>query len=294
MIKSYPCRFNNNLSRYDFDKDLDNDKILSLNAYCFSHYLKISKDQKKSNKCIILGNGPSLKNVDFSLLKDLTIFGSNRCYLGFEDWGRVVDHWFCTDRLQIEMYYQEYLSNVPDTVNMYVPIDYFTFFTGENVCYINQSYDNRDGFRFSNNPDIFYLGNTVSYTMLQAAVMMGFKKIYLLGMDHNYPVKRGLSAYFSSGSFHSKIFSRFLAKFTPKIFNKLNPQIWSGKDTVGDTHFSKKYTDDKIFVSPRVELIEHAFMYARSWCDQNGIEIINITEGSKLNTFKNGKIEELH
>jgi hypothetical protein len=294
MLKTFPCRFNKNLLRYDFDRELDKKKVKSLNATCFTDYITDNEYGPLTESCIILGNGPSLKNVDFHLLNDLTIFGSNRCYLGFKDWGRVVDHWFCTDRLQIEMYYKEYLSNIPDTVKMHVPIDYMTFFHGKNVFYINQSYDNRDGFKFSNNPKIFYLGNTVSYTMLQAAVMMGFKKIYLLGMDHNYPVNRGLSAYLTSGSLHSKFFSSFLSKFVPNMYKRLNPQTWTDKNTTGDTHFSKKYTVDKIFVSPRVELIEKAFDHARSWCDQNGIEVINITEGSKLNSFKRGKIEDLH
>ena len=294
MPKTYSCRFNQHLSRYDFDKDLDDNDIISLKANFFTDYIKKIEHRPTTQSCIILGNGPSLKNVDFKRLKNITIFGSNRCYLGFSDWGRTVDHWFCTDRLQIEMYYLEYLSNIPDTVKMHVPIDYMTFFLGKNVSYINQSYDNRDGFKFSSNPNIFYLGNTVSYTMLQAAVMMGYKKIYLLGMDHNYPVKRGLSAYFSTGSLHSRFFSRYLTKIAPSIYRRLNPQIWTEKNTKGDTHFSKKYTDDKIFVSPRVELIEQAFRCARTWCDQNGVEVFNITEGSKLDSFKRGEIADLH
>ena len=285
MPKSYPCRFNNNLSRYDFDKDLDNYKILPLNANCFSHYLEVSKDKKKFNKCIILGNGPSLKNVDFSLLKNCTIFGSNRCYLGFNEWGRPVDYWFCTDRMQIELYHKEYLENIPNDVIKFFPVDYSTFINGENVIFFNQSYKIQNGFKFSNDPSIFYPGYTVTYSILQAAVMMGYKKIFMLGMDHNYPVKRGFNKFLESGTISSRIFLKLIRRLPPIIQQRLNPQTWTSKSSTSDTHFSSNYTKGNQFVIPRVELMDKAFNFSRKWCDTHGIEVYNCTPDSKLDSF---------
>jgi len=49
--------------------------------------LKKFQNLYDGKRCFVIGNGPSLKNTDLSLLKDEYTFGMNRIYLAFEDWG---------------------------------------------------------------------------------------------------------------------------------------------------------------------------------------------------------------
>ncbi len=45
--------------------------------------LKKYQNLYNGKRCFVIGNGPSLKNTDLSLLKDEYAFGMNRIYLAF-------------------------------------------------------------------------------------------------------------------------------------------------------------------------------------------------------------------
>tara|TARA_R110002074_G_scaffold16992_6_gene56536 strand:+ start:386 stop:1354 length:969 start_codon:yes stop_codon:yes gene_type:complete len=72
----------------------------------------ISKDSKKATPkdledyiksvplektVFLIGSGPSLKNMDMSLLKGLNTIGMNRQYISYKDWGFYPKHYFCID-----------------------------------------------------------------------------------------------------------------------------------------------------------------------------------------------------
>ena len=215
-------------------------------------------------RCFIVGNGPSLNQIDMSLLKNEITFGSNRCYLGFEKWGFPFNYWGVMDRLQIEKYYMEYEDNIPSEVIKFFPFEYINMFNFDNYCPVNFSYDSRPPYKFSNSPDNLFLGFTVTHMLMQIATIMGCNPIYLIGCDHNY-------------NFHS----------TTRNYGLKNAEVWEEKDTKAPTHFAENYTkgEDKLFVTPKLDKAELAFQEAQKWAIKFNKQIYNATPKTGLRAF---------
>jgi len=125
---------------------------------------------KDPSICIILGNGPSLRDVDNSLLDNFYTFGSNGIYDKY-----IPDFYVCINLLEAErrknvietldsMTFVSIESNVSCTIPLTSLGPEFSFTPYESICQ----------------------GNTVTYVCIQLAYFFGFKTVYLLGVDHKY------------------------------------------------------------------------------------------------------------
>ena len=166
---------------------------------------------------------------------------------------------------------------------------------------------------FSDDPSVVYMGNSVTYTLLQLAAIMGFNQIVLVGVDHSYPVDMPRSR-------QSKARRRLIREHARKLFGKTvlwdmtsaavhawrwrrrevpaadvrpPPEVWTSRDTKGQTHFDQEYTRGSRFIAPRLQLIERAFRVAERWADDHGVEILNATLGTKLEVFSRVSLESL-
>ncbi len=275
------------------------------------HLLDQFKNIHKGQRCFIVGNGPSLKHIDMTRLKNEITFGSNRCYLGYEDWGFSFQYWGIMDRLQIEEYYKEYETSIPkDSINFF-PFEYLPLIQLKNSCPINHLY-NVSGFpKFSDSCDKIYLGYTVTYMLIQIAAIMGCNQIVLIGVDHRYNLKITNSSKKSSIDFSSLIkLKGFNNKIKNRIRNSMAYRIlkywrqlkgerdiqkplgsekrsdhWTSSDALGETHFNSGYTMNKRFIPPRPKKQEIAYSCAERWAQENGIQILNATPGSALKIF---------
>ncbi len=225
-------------------------------------------DKHKGRRAFVVGNGPSLNKLDMKRLANEITLGSNRCYLGFPDWGFSFPYWACVDRLQLEEYGLEYQDALPRDTVKFFPFEYLPFFQWPNSCPINFTYDARPPYRFSGSPDIVYLGFTVTHTLLQIAVIMGCNPIYLIGVDHRYNLNE--------------------KTVQERRFGTKQAQVWVAEDTREPTHFTDKYTQGeqaKLFVTPKPEKAEACFAAAHTWAREHGIEIYNATPDSALEVF---------
>ena len=142
------------------------------------------RDAHKGERCFIIGNGPSLKNMDLTLLKNEVTFGMNRIYLLFNKMGFKTTYHVVTNSLVVEQFLDEIKEiNVPS----FVPWKHRKLFTDkDNYSFMFNSY-NED---FSTDITKFFgNGATVTYNCLHLAYYMGFKEVYLIGIDHNFPEK---------------------------------------------------------------------------------------------------------
>jgi hypothetical protein len=125
---------------------------------------------KDPEVCIIMGNGPSLKDIPNSLLDNFYTFGSNGIYEKY-----VPDFYVCINHLEAErrklaIAYLDSMRFITETSNVYCEVPLrsngpeFSFEPYKSVCE----------------------GNTVTYVCLQLAYFFGFKTVYLLGVDHKY------------------------------------------------------------------------------------------------------------
>lgn len=144
------------------------------------------KNVHKDERCFIVGTGPSLKHTDLSVLKNEYTFGVNALCLNFPNMGFVTNYFVISDfkafdKLHkiVETYDLDFFvcCDVPESEK------YYRVLTRKDNNYImdynNHSFCNDISKGVGN-------GNTVILQAIQIAAFMGFKEIYLLGVDCNY------------------------------------------------------------------------------------------------------------
>jgi hypothetical protein len=112
-----------------------------------------------------------------------------------------------------------------------------------------------DGHYFSTNPyQKIAEGCTVTFVALQLAYFMGFSRVFLIGVDHNFE---------TSGQPHEK-------------------QILDGPDR---NHFHPDYFAQQEWHLPDLEGSELAYQLARYYFKRDNRVIYDATEGGKLTVF---------
>ena len=147
--------------------------------------LKKFKNKYVGQTCFLVANGPSLKKMDLSFLKNKISFGLNRIYLGYNDMGFKNDYLVCINKLVLEQFSSD-ISNldIPKFLNWECRK---TFREDKNAMFICKNFF---GKRFgkqihrSLNP-----AATVTYAALQVIYYMGFKDVIIIGLDHNFITK---------------------------------------------------------------------------------------------------------
>lgn len=216
------------------------------------------KNIHNQKRCFIIGNGPSLNVEDLNLLglnKEIT-FGTNRIFNIFDKTAWRPTYYCIQDFVLI--------NNIKDKINKveckekFIAINakwaYNLDFNDVNYFYLNTEryYPNLPKFSEDISEQI-YEGFTVTYGAIQLAIYMGFKEIYLLGVDHNYSIH----------------------------INNKGEKI---KDEKVKDYFSNDSNKDMNL--PNLENSTLAYMKAREYCDKNNIKIYNATRGGKLDVFE--------
>jgi hypothetical protein len=151
------------------------------------------RNKFKGQRCFILGNGPSLNKCDLKLLASEYSFAVNGIFyktdeMGFKPTFYVVeDNHVVADNLkrinsyrcQYKFFPAQYRNIiVPDENTLFIPMD-MGFYREHHPYYCMP--------RFSVNvEDVIYAGQSVTIMNLQLAYHLGFKYVYLIGMDFHY------------------------------------------------------------------------------------------------------------
>ena len=149
------------------------------------------KDMHKGETCVVVGNGPSLKAADLQKLyeKGVSTFATNRVFKIFNqtDWRPT---YYASEDILLMRDAQKIIEEMP-VQGRFIPINLKWF---ENVdipnadyFYIEYKAPMKDAFGLSTNiPHSIRCRGTITVTCLQLAIYMGFSKIYLIGVDHNF------------------------------------------------------------------------------------------------------------
>ena len=174
------CFLENNKSNYNMASIYEGKKKKH-------HELLKFKNVHKGKRCFIIGNGPSLRIQDLEILrKNKEIcFGSNWIIKTFEqtewrpDYYVVMDYNFMRimpKSIQTTRGEKKIIFRAESYMDKSDEKDDFT--------YTYQSHIYGDDLNFSEDiTEGIYGARTVTYDMLQIAAFMGFKEIYLLGVD---------------------------------------------------------------------------------------------------------------
>ncbi len=217
-------------------------------------YLKSLKDIHNGERCFIIGNGPSLKAHDLDKLKNEICFGTNGIYEIFEqtEWRPT---YYCAQDYKLIRLIKKDIKNKIDCEKFIGLFDFRMNPSIKDAHYFKMVIDNSDPkvIKFSSDmSECCYEGRTITYSAIQIAVYMGFKEIYLLGVDNNYAI-----SFDENGN----------------IVKQANIK----------NHFSDNY---KLPVIPNTHLKNYAYEAARKYADEHDIKIYNATRGGKLEVFE--------
>ena len=234
-------------------------------------YLKTMKGIHEGQRCFIIGNGPSLRAGDLDLLNDEYTFAANSIFKIFDQTVWRPTYYLSVDDKVLKEVQHELLnydcghifvrygkSRITGPTNRITKIyieDLLFNTNGTRVCtplkYISEDVS-----------DHFCNGGTVTFESMQLAIYMGFKEIYLLGIDHNYSRTYDLSG-------------------------KVKVDL-----TVED-HFDHKEFNSKTAYPANLSTAQYSYTIAREYCDTHGIKIYNATRGGKLEVFERIELDEL-
>ena len=222
----------------------------------FEWYLKHSKrllkfrNIHKGESCFIIGNGPSINKMDLSSLRNHHTFGLNKIYLIFDKVDLNLSYHVSVNPLVIEQSIKEFKSLLCPSFLSYRYAKN-NFKNSDNIHYLLTA--NLCTFQ-PNLTQGVYEGYTVTYVAMQIAFYMGFSKVFLIGVDHNFT--------------------------TPG--NPNEKQFLQGDDP---NHFSPNYFGNKEWHLPDLEASELSYNMARFHFSRAGRQIYDATVDGKLNIF---------
>lgn len=144
------------------------------------------QDKHKGQRCFIMGNGPSLNKTNLELVRNEITFGLNRIYLLFPKIKFKTTYLVSVNDLVLEQ-----------TASEMADLDLHKFVTWRarrwlqsdpKTIFLDSDFTGPENFSGDVTKRIFE-GFTVTYVALQLAFYMGFEKVILIGVDHNFATK---------------------------------------------------------------------------------------------------------
>lgn len=228
-------------------------------SWALMHRKRLAQfDNKHLGKaCFIIGNGPSLNRMDLARIRDTYSFGLNKIYLHPQFRKINVDYHVAVNPLVIEQSIEEFKRMECTSFLSFRPC-FARKLVSEDFQYLMT-----DGsHRFSSNLyEAISEGCTVTYVALQLAFFMGFREVFLIGVDHSFK---------SKGTPHEK-------------------QLMSGPD---ENHFHPNYFSGMEWQLPDLEGSEVAYHLANYNFRRSGGVIYDATLDGKLEVFPKLSFDE--
>jgi hypothetical protein len=220
------------------------------------------ENRHRSERCFIVGNGPSLNDLDLTKLKHEITFGVNAIYTNFDKMGFYPTYYVVEDTFVAEDRASE-INTYKDSLKFYGNYLSYCLIRDDKSILLNviMNYSDYEDFpHFSR--DVarrVWVGGTVTYICLQLAYYMGFKEVYLIGFDHSYSI--------------------------PPDALVAGLEITSTSDD--PNHFNRDYFGKgKRWHDPKVDRMEKAYKRAKEYFETDGRLIYNATAGGKLEVFQ--------
>lgn len=218
------------------------------------------KASKSGKRCFIVGNGPSLTVEDLELIENEDCFAANLIFRIFPKTSWRPTYYFLQDR------YAD-TGHIVDELNLeHLFIgDYYWRTRGMDnanaLCFHCKRAHSHGRPEFSEDISRYIVDSfTVTYSMIQTAAYLGYKEIYLLGIDHNYALVCDANG------------------------NVVNNEI-------KQSHFFEDGRPDEVIAN--LEGMNRAYIAARDYAETHGISIVNCTRGGKLEWYPRKSLESV-
>ena len=209
--------------RYSLDKrkqeslndQIEHEAFQRANGFIDDKFAPLKELHNKHNgeRCFIVATGPSLTLEDLSLIKNETSFGMNSIcrlyektdwrptYYGIQDifvypkMKDVIDHYYKTSN---NVFVSDELAEKYELSSNYVQYPF------NSAYHLYDQHFYKFYSKFSGNAySVVYDGYSITYSLLQIAVYLGFQEIYLLGTDCNYI--KGAKNHFVESGHHDRL-----------------------------------------------------------------------------------------
>jgi len=216
------------------------------------------RDCHRGERIVLVCNGPSLNQTDFTLIRNETSMGLNKIYLGFKRFGFYPRYYAAINprvihqgageigRLNCIRFLRDLGTENP------LPESALTYF----IHSIPEQRFHQDLFRG------FFEGYTVTFAALQIAFYMGFSDVVVVGMDH-----------------------RYIYEGSPN-----EPRELTGPDP---NHFDPGYFSGHTWDNPDLANSENFYAMAREAYEAAGRRIIDCTVDGACSVFEKGHLEEV-
>lgn len=210
------------------------------------------KDIFKGERCFVIGNGPSLNKTDLTYLKNEFTIGLNRIYLNYPNMGFQPSMLCITNpnivrQFSVDINRLQSIKFLNYKTRGLIKNRWNTFFFESN---------GKHDFYKDLSDYIWCDGCTVTYCALQVAYYMGFREVFLVGVDHSFS---------DSG--------------TP---NKLVES-----QRVDINHFHKDYFSAGVeWQYPDLDCSKISYKVAKSVYEKSGRKILDATVDGKLDVFE--------
>ena len=218
-------------------------------------FLEQYREIHVGERCFIVANGPSLLRTNLDLLSNEFSFGMNRIYLNFDKSSFRPSYFVTINDLILEQCKTDISAlPMPKFINWNRQALYGL--PSSDLMFIKSKFVIRDSFQGdATHPMVF--GATVTFAALQLAYYMGFRKVILIGLDHNYAEKS------TPSRVETRISERDESHFHPQYFPK--GFKWQPPDLLRS---------------------EIEFELARQAYEADGREILDATIGGSCQVFK--------
>lgn len=233
----------------------------------YGRYMEKIHNTHLNESCFVIGNGPSLAAKDLDILQKNKIdtFAVNRIFKIFPQTDWRPTYYVSTDHVLVRDILDE-VNKLP-VKDKFIPLQNKYY---HNIIVDKAHYFFRNDIRDNDQPGGFSLDcteqvnmrGTVTIACIQLAAHMGYRHIYLLGVDHN---------------FDKVITENGEVVIDPSVKN----------------YFCEGYDDDVAN-----EVVHDLGNTTRSYIDverfysKNGVEILNATRKTKLRVFRTITFEE--
>ena len=219
----------------------------------------------KGERCVIIGNGPSLNKIDLGKIQSEYTFGVNSLYYKTKESGFmptffvVEDSSVMKENISAIKRYRPQYKFFPTIYKDLHGEGANVFFFKMNRGFYEKSSPNFCVPRFSTDfSKIAYCGQSVTHINLQLAFFMGFSEVYLVGMDFSYII--------------------------PESHSRKGDVLLS--DTDDPNHFHKDYFGKgKSWKDPKLDRVLMNYKQAKLAYEGCGRKIYNATRGGKLEIF---------
>ena len=235
--------------------------------------LRQLKGAYQGQRCFVMGNGPSLNQMDLSLFAGEKVWGSNRCYLLFDRITWRPAFYLAVDKLVVpdnRDVIEGMPGQLPETTFFY-PVEFRAqgiLASHPNVFWFDEQPVRVDMDRLPEGTFTreasrgVYAAFTVTVSALQLAVYLGFNPIYLIGCDTSYALMPTVRV--DAGNAERLV------------------------STASDpNHFDPRYFGEgKRFHEPHVARMIFHYHESRLVAESLGVKIYNATVGGNLEEFE--------